>query len=125
MDRLTYAQVGGVPFQLGGNCPDGWIVMQAQRPDDDYVAQADGTWAPRVVSRAEVEALRLTAYADPLNGSDRYFAEAQRESLLGHTETAEAAKAQGLARFAEIQAQYPWPEEPSAPDTTAESADTP
>lgn len=62
-------------------------------------------------TRAEVEAARLRAYADPLTGSDRYFAEAQRETLLGNTEAAEAAKALGLARFAEIQAEYPWPSE--------------
>lgn len=60
-------------------------------------------------TRQEVEAARLRAYADPLTGSDRYFAEAQRESLLGNAETAEAAKALGLARFAEIQAAHPWP----------------
>lgn len=112
MDRLIFAQVGGNSFQLGGACPEGWIVMRAARPDVGYVALADGTWALHVVSRADIEALRLKAYADPLTGSDRYFAEAQRESLLGHADTAEAAKAKGLARFAEIQHEYPWPEEP-------------
>lgn len=66
---------------------------------------------PPAPTRAEVEAARLRAYADPLTGSDRYFAEAQRESLLGNAEAAEAAKALGLARFAEIQAEYPWPTE--------------
>lgn len=62
-------------------------------------------------TREEVEAQRLRAYADPITGSDRYFAEAQRESLLGNAEAAEAAKALGMARFAEIQAEYPWPAE--------------
>ncbi|WID41937.1 tail protein [Pseudomonas phage PG1] len=62
-------------------------------------------------TRDEVEAARLRAYADPLTGSDRYFAEAQRESLLGNAEAAESAKLLGLARFAEIQAEYPWPAE--------------
>ena len=52
---------------------------------------------------------RDRAYAEPLTGSDRYFAEAQRESLLGNAEAAEAAKTLGLARFAEIQADNPWP----------------
>tara|TARA_R100000458_G_scaffold26452_2_gene23927 strand:- start:5569 stop:5931 length:363 start_codon:yes stop_codon:yes gene_type:complete len=64
---------------------------------------------PPAPSHAEVEAARLRAYADPLTGSDRYFAEAQRESLLGNAEAADAAKALGLIRFAEIQASYPWP----------------
>lgn len=61
-------------------------------------------------TRGQVEASRLRAYAEPITGSDRYFAEAQRETLLGNTEAAEAAKTLGMARFAEIQAQLPWPE---------------
>ena len=66
---------------------------------------------PAPPSRAEIEAARLRAYADPITGSDRYFAEAQRENLMGNTEAADAAKALGLARFAEIQAANPWPSE--------------
>ena len=66
---------------------------------------------PPPATSEQVEAARLRAYADPLTGSDRYFAEAQRESLLGNAEAADAAKALGLARFAEIQAEYPWPAE--------------
>ena len=66
---------------------------------------------PPPPTREQVEAQRLRAYADPITGSDRYFAEAQRESLLGNAEAAEAAKALGLSRFAEIQAEYPWPAE--------------
>lgn len=66
---------------------------------------------PSPPTREEVESSRLRAYADPLTGSDRYFAEAQREGLLGNTEAADAAKALGMARFAEIQAEYPWPAE--------------
>lgn len=60
-------------------------------------------------TRAEIEALRLVAYADPHSGSDRFFAEAQREQLLGNAEAAEVAKAKGVQRFAEIRAMYPWP----------------
>lgn len=66
---------------------------------------------PPPLTRDQIEAQRLRAYADPLRGSDRYFAEAQREGLLGNTEAADAAKALGMARFAEIQAEYPWPAE--------------
>lgn len=66
---------------------------------------------PPPVTREQVEEQRLRAYADPLAGSDRYFAEAQRESLLGNAEAADAAKALGMARFAEIQAEFPWPAE--------------
>lgn len=72
----------------------------------------------RLRTRAEVEALRLRAYAEPITGSDRYFAEAERESLLGNPEKAETAKRLGLERFAEIQAQYPWPEDSAATSNT-------
>lgn len=65
---------------------------------------------PLPPSRDKIEAARLRAYADPLTGSDRYFAEAQRESLMGNAEAANIATALGLARFAEIQTANPWPE---------------
>jgi len=85
--------------EAGGLCivPDasGRPVLQEQLP-------------PRL-TWLQVESARLRAYAEPITGSDRYFAEAQRESLLGNAEAAEAAKALGLARFAEIQAANPWP----------------
>ncbi|MDH0098246.1 phage tail protein [Pseudomonas sp. GD04158] len=64
---------------------------------------------PPPLSREDIESARLRAYADPITGSDRYFAEAQRESLLGNAVAAEAAKVRGQARFAEIQAEHPWP----------------
>ena len=84
-------------------------------PDDCAAGEFFSIEAPELVTppplREEIEAARLRAYADPLFGSDRYFAEAQRETLLGNAEAAEAAKALGLARFAEIQAEYPRPAE--------------
>lgn len=84
-------------------------------PDDCAADEFFSIEAPELVtappSRDEIEAQRLRAYADPLTGSDRYFAEAQREGLLGNDEAADSAKALGMARFAEIQSQYPWPDE--------------
>ena len=58
----------------------------------------------------EIETLRLTAYSDPLTGSDRFFSEATRLSLTGAPDTdVEAAKNAGVARYDEIKEQYPWP----------------
>jgi len=86
----------------GAGVKPGWL----------YDGQSFAAPAPAPApTHSEIEAARLRAYADPLTGSDRYFAEAQRESLLGNAEAAEAAKALGLARFAEIQAENPWPPE--------------
>lgn len=41
----VFAEVGQSLQQVGGDCPDGWVEMQGQRPDVGYVANADGTWA--------------------------------------------------------------------------------
>lgn len=67
--------------------------------------------APAPLTREQIEAQRLRAYADPLTGSDRHFAEATRLQVMGGTaEEVDAAKASGATRYAEIQAEYPWPE---------------
>lgn len=62
------------------------------------------------LTREQIEALRLRAYADPLTGSDRYFAEASRLQAMGAAqEEIDAANAAGAKRYAEIQGEYPWP----------------
>lgn len=63
---------------------------------------------PPPPSREQVEACRLHAYSDPITGSDRYFAEAQRMSVMGESGW-ESVRAAGAARFEEIQALHPWP----------------
>ena len=57
-----------------------------------------------------VETQRLSAYANPLTGSDRHFAEAARLEAVGDTEGAEVARSDGLARYEEIRSMHPWPE---------------
>lgn len=59
-------------------------------------------------TRAEIELLRLTAYADPLNGSDRYFSEANRMKFMNEPGW-ESVRDDGVKRYHEIQQQYPWP----------------
>lgn len=64
---------------------------------------------PAPLTSEQVEALRLTAYADPVTGSDRYFAEAARMQAMAETGW-EAVRQAGVVRYEQIQAQYPWPE---------------
>lgn len=61
-------------------------------------------------TREDVEAARLRAYADPITGSDRYFAESARLQVMGADplEIAVAREA-GIARYQAIQEEYPWP----------------
>lgn len=41
----VYAQPGQSMQQVGGTCPDGWVVMQEDRPTPDHVATTAGEWA--------------------------------------------------------------------------------
>lgn len=126
--QRVYSKATGCSYLMGlhSNIPDDAIPISEEvyqeviaNPPAGKVRGHDESGLPVLVdrpaaslpTREEVEALRLRAYADPITGSDRYFAEAQRESLLGNAEAAEVAKALGMARFAEIQAEYPWPAE--------------
>lgn len=45
----VYAIVGESLQQVGGECPEGWVAMQEQRPDVSSIARADGTWGPGVL----------------------------------------------------------------------------
>lgn len=60
-------------------------------------------------TKADIEQLRLAAYADPIAGSDRMFAEAARIQLMGE-DGAESVREGAIARYEEIRLQYPWPE---------------
>lgn len=40
----VFAMPGESLQQVGGDCPEGWVVMQEQRPEVGSVALADGTW---------------------------------------------------------------------------------
>ena len=56
------------------------------------------------------ERQRLIAYADPVNGSDRYFAEAlalQAEGFAASSAEVKELKQKGLARKEEIKLTYP------------------
>lgn len=59
-------------------------------------------------SRDDVDSFRLRAYADPLTGSDRLFSESTRMQIMGENGH-EEVRDRAVARFEEIQAQYPWP----------------
>lgn len=60
------------------------------------------------LDRSDIEHMRLAAYADPINGSDRLFSEAYRMQLMDEPGW-EAIRDAGIARYLEIKSQYPWP----------------
>lgn len=67
------------------------------------------------LGRRQVEIQRLRAYAEPLTGSDRYFAEAHRMQVMNEGNW-ESVRAAGVARFEEIRTLYPW-EAPVGPES--------
>lgn len=88
-------------------------LMQGQQAGLCIVTDADGyptlePAQPSMITESDIERLRLTAYADPITGSDRYFNEATRMQLMGEAGW-EAVKAEGVVRYQAIQQQFPWP----------------
>lgn len=75
--------------------------------DSEAITHLNAT-SPPPPSRERIEAIRLRAYADPLTGSDRLFSESTRMQIMGETGY-EEVRTMAIARFEEIQAQYPWP----------------
>ena len=59
-------------------------------------------------SYEEVDNQRRTYYADPIHGSDRYFAEATRMKSMGEGDW-EAVRSAGIDRYKEIKRLNPWP----------------
>ncbi len=72
-------------------------------------AQPHEEWALEEIGRR-----RSRAYADPVTGSDRYFAEALRLDAEGDSLGASAARERGRARHAEIRAEVAGTSAPSA-----------
>lgn len=64
--------------------------------------------SPPPLTHTEVEVLRLRAYADPLTGSDRMFAESSRMQLMSEADF-ESVRVKAISRYMEIQSAYPWP----------------
>ena len=86
------------------------------------IREDDGVWSlvngaiikqplPETAPSIEVvERQRLAAYADIETGSDRFFAEAARMQAMNEPGW-EAVCEKGIARFREIQEQFPWPDD--------------
>lgn len=58
----VYAEVGASLQQFGGDCPDGWVVMQGERPTPEHVAHEDGSWVippPPVPASVSMRQARL------------------------------------------------------------------
>ena len=85
------------------------------------ISEDDGIWTlvngvitkqplPETAPSIEVvERQRLAAYADIETGSDRFFAEAARMQAMNEPGW-EAVREKAIARFREIQTQFPWPD---------------
>jgi len=65
MTLCVYAEIGSNFQQVGGDCPNGWIQMNGQRPDDEntllYTASEKGEW---VISDRTLLEIRMKREAD-------------------------------------------------------------
>lgn len=74
MSRLVYAEPGSSLQQIGGECPAGWVVMQAERPGVHYCALSDGTWS------ADPSSAMASAAAQEYLGSTDWYIYRQFET---------------------------------------------
>lgn len=108
---------GAVPADAKEISDDLYLELMGDHPDKIIGPGADGLPAlidppaPPAATVEDVEAARLVAYANPITGSDRHFAEATRLNAAGDTAGAQAATDAGTARYEAIRAELPWPEE--------------
>lgn len=86
----VFAMPGESLQQVGGDCPEGWVVMQEQRPDVGFVAQADGSWAepPQPIPASCTRRQGLRALL--VFGFKRADIEAQIAAIEDETEREEA-----------------------------------
>lgn len=98
----------GVVFSFDDDgSQDGFISSDMTEMSNQEIAEHLATPSP---TRADIEAMRQISYADPLTGSDRFFAEAARAEAMGESvEEVKRLKAAGVARANEIAAMHPWP----------------
>ena len=79
----VFAEAGSSLQQVGGACPDDWIVMQGERPTADHIAQADGTWSlPALDYPAVIAARRYEAEVSGIDISGLHVATDDRSKLL-------------------------------------------
>lgn len=110
--RLFYKDPSGSVFEYSSEQEReqfGAADLVFMTPDE---VEAHLSPAPIPLTKDQVEAMRLQAYAHPVTGSDRHFAEAVRlQAMAAPQAEIDAAKAAGVARYEAIQAEYPWPTE--------------
>lgn len=86
----VFAMPGESLQQVGGDCPEGWAIMQEQRPEVDSIAQEDGTWAKPLLPAPASCTRRQGLLALLAYGFKRADIEAQIAAINDETEREEA-----------------------------------
>lgn len=119
---MIYAKPCESLQQIGGSKPDGWIVMQSQRPSAGYTAQDDGTWEPDWHARIAAERYTHEIGGTTFTHSDgnTYGADTRREqrgTMAELMDDAQKAKDAGDTTYSE-----PWLTPQGWIDLTADDA---
>lgn len=106
-----YSLAGSSMQQIGGECPDGWVEMECERPSADYVATDSGKWVIPVPTKIEklktatqeyntgVNALKSQTIAALMLGG-----ESEATKLASIRAELETMKSQYLTKMAAIKA---------------------
>lgn len=99
---MIYAKPGESAQQFGGTCPDGWVEMQSERPEGNYVASETGGWVIPTPTTAEL----FKILTDKYESDSAYYRDRMSAALLNDGAGMEAKYAQIRTSFAAVKAQY-------------------
>lgn len=98
----VYARVGESLQQIGGDCPEGWVVMTGERPTPDHTASPEGSWELTVDRvRQRLTAENNAAYEAAIGALTADYPAAE-------IATWERQRAEALAWAGDPQADTPW-----------------
>lgn len=79
----VFAEVDSSLQQIGGECPEGWVVMQGERPTINHTADSEGNWIIRQLTEEELKALEIAQDKQYLADTDYIVTKIGEASLLG------------------------------------------
>ncbi|WP_339469404.1 phage tail assembly chaperone [Pseudomonas sp. EL_65y_Pfl1_R83] len=111
----VYAEVKSAFQQVGGVCPEGWLLMQSDRPSPDHIASEDGIWSVPVRS-SDDQRVTERAWRNAELTSVTWLRERHRDQQELGVDTTLSSE-QFVELLAYMQALRAWPQSSDFPDS--------
>ncbi|WP_244159546.1 phage tail assembly chaperone [Pseudomonas marginalis] len=115
----VYAALGSGFQQVGGVCPEGWVVMQGDRPSPIHIASEEGVWIVPVPSPDDIQVALKNAertWRDSMLTAVIWLRERHQDQREIGGDTALSGE-QFAELLAYMQALRDWPQSPDFPNS--------